>query len=647
MQRERTSFRVVASLLVISLLASVLVLFAACNKTKPVTMSDIFKANVSAKEFSGVETVCTLPLGWEVYTRSTTSNRESDDANSAVGYIKELDAFVVKYTYDSDTKLSIMKCNSNKVFFKDGPKGLMFPVSSGITALRVKNGLIVCKMNNSVAAFDYEGRVVLSPLTKDGQSLSSVKIDDIVKVLCDGLIAIHPTYDPNGLSGYTSIYRPTTVGNEEDGRKNMICRVPNNDNKLSYVSGFDGQYVTVVGNKVGDAIYSIPKNPKAEKDKNLIAPQNAILVANGKSNYYDEITYLGGGKFFLYEDWTVKSTDEYDFYDGTNYCNKSANFYYPDNDRLQKYTANSDKVFCKISNNYYDEGKIGVDTRSYLNDGYSYVSYGLDIDGDKKADYDQYIVDKNMNIVMSLTENYGLQLKTPKKTEVSYYDLIKICTDGYFYEPIYPSKVMIYDKNGNVVGSNERSTVVRQELSNNIIIAAIVDPEGKSDSDIIYGAFNIYGQEIIPFEQKDKDGKRIVYTSISAYRGDYTIAKKQTDGNKISYVIIGPDGKEVEELYDNSLPLNDIAYDTSSNPIFKIGCYLYKEDSGEKDENGKSIFIFGIKNYNPNTDKNVVMSARMSAGCVMYTPLDSSEDVFVFEKRGSGDEVVYTIYKVI
>lgn len=622
--------RIISFTLVVSvLLASCLALFA-CDKNKPKTVEDIFKSTSSKSEFSGYKLEISLPAGWSVYTSSGKQTANSSD----VGYIESINAFVV----EKDGVLSLVKMNDEKIYFDGGIKGMIIPDWIGVSALRVKDGLIVCKFASGEAGvLNQNGETVLSR-TKIGanddssRSLVNVNIDNAVKVLDGGLVAVAAQYDTKGKTGYTSIYRPTTSG-ELNERGALVCRVKNSDNKLSYVKGFDSKYVTVVGNKAGDEIFAIPQTANAVVP-NLDSTTNGTVSTNNNKNYSSEITYIGGGRFFIHEDWTVENTEDYTYYDGFDYYVFKRRIYTPDNDASSEYTANADKVFLYLENKYYGGDKGGIDTTSYLKDGFIYASYGLTIIG-KVGFYDQFILDENLNVVMSLTGNYGVTIKDQKKEKVGYFDLIMQCVDGYYYVPLHPSEVNVYDKGGNLVGHNDRSAVLQQELSNNMIVAAITDPQDSKQT--LYGAFNLYGQEVVPFE----------YLSLSAFRGSYTIGQK-LDGEKVKkYYIVGADGKTVDRMSDGSEPLKDMAYVKSSNEgIYKIGCYMFSVT--QKGDDGKDVTRYGIKNFNPNVQKNVVMPATMTSGCTLYAPSSSPSNVFVFDKiSASSGEVSYNVYRLI
>lgn len=635
MKNKRIFAKCIALTLCVSTLFACAMLLFACNDDKPTakSVSDIFKSVESQQELTSAKREFTLPAGWSVYTSSATKSSQDANVNSDVGYIDSLDAFVVC----KGSVLSIVKCNDDRQYFQDGMKGMLFPSSLGISALRVKDGLVICKFSNGeCGAFNANGETVISRKKIGSSNASSSKnatstnIDRVLKILDGGMIAVSSTYDTNGVGGYTSIYRPTTDG-DLSSRGELVCRLADSKASLSNTQGFDGKYVVITGNTNGDYIYEVPKHA-IDSMMNIDPTTNGTVKDNGKDDYYSEIMYLGGGKFFIHEDWTVASTDDFMYYDGTDYYVFERHIYTPENDKIAEYTKNSDKVFLYMESNYYDGSRAGVNTNSYLNDGFIYASYGLNI-VNKVGIYDQFILDENLNVVMSLSGNYGITIDGQKKEKAGYFDLIMQCVDGYYYNPVSPSEINIYDVDGNKVGSNDMSTIVKQELSNNVIIASIKDPDDSSQ--YLYGAFNLYGERICDFK----------YLSLSAFRGAYTIGKAKDEDNKTRYYIIGSDGKAVEKMSDGSTPLDDMATDSSKNPIYKIGCYMYKIESPQKD----GSYRYGIKNFNPNVEKNVIMNATMISGSVLYAPSSSPNNVFVFSKIAgtTDDNATYEIYRLV
>ncbi|HBP52085.1 MAG TPA: hypothetical protein DE061_02720 [Clostridiales bacterium] len=628
--------KIVALTLTVCTFFACVAFLVSCDKdeVKAKTVEDIFKSTKSNPEFSGVKREFTLDTGWSIYTTSTAKNTQAVNVNSDVGYIESLDAFVVS----NGDVLSIVKCGDTKEYFDGGMKGMILPASLGISALRVKDGLIACKFNDYTAGvFDSDGRTVLSRTKINWSSNSGANIDSILKILDSGLIAVNSAYDRSGTSGYTSIYRPS-VNNELSQCGTLVAKLENAKGTLTDVKGFDGKYVTITGNTAGDYIFAVPSNVSGEVGT-TVATANGTVADNDKDDYYGEITYMGGGKFFIHQDWTVEKDEEYTYYDGFDYYVFSRRIYTPDNDNSSEYTKNSDKVFIYLENNYYDGDKAGIATSQYLKDGFTYASYGLTI-RNKIGTYDQFILDENFNVVMSLTGNYGITIKDQKKEKVGYYDLIMQCVDGYYYNPVLPSEFNVYDKDGNRIGHNSRNDIQQQELSNGIFVVAVNDPDDTSSNpEKLYGAFNLRGEVVVPFK----------YLSLSAFRGSYTVGKAKNEDGVATWYIVGSDGNQITQMTDGSTPLakDEIATDSNGNFIYKIGCYMYKVDSGEKDSKNNTIYKYGIKNFNPNVNKNVVMNATMSAGSVLYAPTSSPSNVFVFDKVTVGNNVSYTVYRLI
>ena len=228
-----------------------------------------------------------------------------------MGYIESLNAFVV----NNGEALSIVKCGDEREYFDGGMKGMLFPSYLGIGALRVKDGLIACKfINGEAGVFDATGNTVISRTKINYSSNTGANIDTILKILDGGLVAVNPSYGKSGVSGYTSIYRTTTSGDLKD-RGMLVARLENAKGTLTNVKGFDGKYVTITGNTTGDFIFSVPAT-QAAAGQTTIATTNGTVSDNDKDDYYGEITYMGGGKFFIHQDWTVAKDEEYTYYGG-------------------------------------------------------------------------------------------------------------------------------------------------------------------------------------------------------------------------------------------------------------------------------------------------------------------------------------------
>lgn len=593
----------------------------ACNQSKKLLLTDIYYDRASYPEFSGYKREITLDQGW--YVKVDDKNKEN------TGYIKSLDAFVIAKQYkvgnNSEEHLSLYKC---------GADGMIFPEEVGIKQMAFKGDLIAFLNGRGGVFRASDGALGISrKYFKDIPN--TVKIENVIKILDNGLVAVSPEYEANGEKGYTSIFRPTYTGSEED-RGVLVCRIKNEGN-LTNLNGFDSNYVSVtdlkVGSKYYNRIYRIPAADEAvqEKDKKLVSPANGTYIQNSKTDYYCELTYIGGGRFLVHEDWTVGEEEDYTYFYDDEYVMVSRHIYNAANDTKAEY--NSDLIFLNLSNRYYGAEKNSVDVGSFLKGDYMYSTYGISVEN-KIGYYDQFILDGNLNVVLSLTGNLGLKFKNQTQEKVSFFDLIMSFTDGCGFVPLYASTMRLYSKNGNILFENNEYSVVSAGLNSGMIVANIPDKDNAGE--YLYGAFDIIGNVAVPF----------IYSNLEPFRGYYTMGVRAEDGER---VIVGKDGKEVTEMSDGSKPLSDFATTGTGGTgkaIYKMGCYMYADT---RTENGKKVDYFGIKNFNANSSKNIVMPANMIPGSILYAPSNSPQDAFVFEKiLGTATEnISYVIYRLI
>lgn len=603
-----------------------------CNRFRgsaPV-LGDIFVDTASASELTGYETALILPEGWEVLSSATGDHKDSD-----IGYIRSLDAFVVVKVLSYDDKgnakeygsLSMAKATGGAVAESD----LLIPAGAGVQAIRVVGNLVAVRTDSDggsgrigqVGVLDGSGNVVVDPKYTAG--VGSTDIDDAIRILDGELVAINPIYDRNTESkAYTPIYRVSTG--------ELACRVYNPSRSLSGVLGFDGKYVSVetssgsgTKKKVESMIYTVPERAAENPDTKAQPNGTFARFDDGLKNFYTETTYLGGGRFYVHEEYSVTSSDDYTYkYDNT-YYKASRWFYYPDSDRLEAYSSSF--VMLNMVNTYYDyaTARYEVVPTSYLKEGYTYSSFGLYIPESKEAEYDQFIVDGDMNVVLSLTGNFGIDIRdVSDRDEVSYYDLMLQFTDGYGYAPLSPSRLKVYDRDGNTVFENKDYDFVSVNIHDGVVIAGIENKDG----DTVYGAFDLKGNKIVDFK----------YRSIEPFRGYYTYAVNDETGKA---VLLARDGTEVGEMTDGSKPFSDIATTSNKKPIYKRGCYVYK--TSEKVGN-ETVTYFGVKNFNADASKNTVLPATLTS-CTIYSPNVDNNLVFVFGKLAKGG--VQYVYKLV
>ncbi len=653
----------VAALLVVALTCTALL--AACNKSKQKSIADIFKSREDFGELTSSKFEFTLPAGWEVYTNSTAQTSPTDPAeNSDVGYIPELDAFVVSLKEGSGAKLSVVKCGDDTDYKNGMMKGMMFTPSQGIRALRYKEGLIVCLFDDGTAgAFDVKtGREVLSRSklgASDGKDstgysdTNGAKIDNVIKILCAGLIAVHYDYDHNGQSGYVSVYRPTYDGDQQQ-RGELVCRIKSSVG-LSQVDGFDGKYATVSGTSNGEYIFRVPDHAPSGGAQSIESTSRGTFTTNNKTNYTDEVTYLGNGKFFVCQDWEVSEGTDYTYYKDGKYVDLKHGVYNADSDAFTE--VGKDRVFNDLTNNSYKQrANVSVDVSPYLKDGYTYVTYGLTIyesGGKKLGRYDQFIIDSDLNVVMSLSDNFGVTVKDQKKDKVECFDLLMYGVSGKYYSPDKQSAMNVYDASGKLLWHDDRSAVIKQEFNSNIMM---VEMPGTSSSSSLFGAYDAVGNLIVPFD----------YEMLKPYRGAYTVGRRygkagnEGESTSTRYLrLIGADGKEIAEAemidkdgnITTAMPFSDMAYNSSSSTsityaICEMGCYMFRVDIGEG--SGAARYKYGVRNYSPKYSDSVIIPATMASGSKLYSCISSPSDMFVFEKQeGNTGDITFAVYRLI
>lgn len=601
----------IATLIIATILAvSFVVGFAACNKTDkdaPIDLLEIYTNDLSQGEFTSYETVISaLPDGWGLYAPGKSSSAYK---NSDSGYLSDIDAFVLSKTVGSNTILTIMKCGASDV---------TFPENLAINALRVKNGVVVLKdVNGDISICNVQNGGVIIPRGVISGLTSSDTIDKAVKILSEDLIAVNPKFDKNATSNkdYTTIYRISTGS--------PVVRIKNAGGDISCLAGFDHDFIVSTDTKEDSVevsrIFKIPATATALNTYD--GTEYGYYPDNGNDEYYNEITYMGGGKFFIHEDWQVDVEEnkdaDYDYqYNGTYY--KAYRYIYDANSDTRKAFV-SDYYFLNLSNKYYGSERTGISAKSILNDGYYYATYCIIVDSNKNGYYDQFILDEKFNIVASLSGNLGVSVGDVENAkEISYFDLALAYVDEIGVVPLPSSGLRAVDRNGNVIFEDKSVVVTAAAYNSGMIIASKQNANG----DIVYGAYNLDGQRVADFK----------YTSIDPFLGYYTIAV-----NNGKAVLLSKDGKEVEKMSDNSVPLADMAKTSSKTNIYKLGCYMYTEK-----RDGTSYF--GIKNLNANVENNVIIEANMITGSLLYSPDGSPADVFVFAKYNEND--TFAVYKL-
>ena len=591
-----------------------------CNKfsTETPSLADIYvDYDATQGEIDTAELSLILPDGWTVL-----SSASGDNADSDIGYIAGMNAFIVT---NSNHDLSVVKVpeGEDKTVTEED---FLIPPSGAVRAIKAVGNHFAVRIASSsgfvgVMGSDGKWRVNANKTVDTGAAVDKNTLSSAIRILGDELVAVNPanSAETAGNSSYTPIYRISTG--------EMVCRI-NTGGSLSGILGFDGKYVSVETSSESNGketrVYAVPDTLGDAAD--LAYPRYGSFVnTNGYEDYYTESLYLGGGKFYIHTEWTVDSDANYTYaYDG-EYYRAVRYFYYPDEDRTESYT--SSHIFLNAVNSYYDGvsgrslGDTAVAPSSFLKDGYTYASFGLIVDTEKNAHYDQFILDGDLNIVYSLTTNFGIRPEgSLDREEVGLYDLMMQGSDGVYYSRVYPSAIRLYDGEGSLLFENKDHTYVSATLQNGIVIAGIENEDG----DTLYGAFDLAGNNVIPFE----------YSYIEPFRSYYTYAVT-AEGN--TRVLLGRDGTAAPLEEGASTHFPDIATSSSKAALEKRGCYVFTE----KTEDGKTRY--GVKNMSGDFDNNVVLPAALSS-CTLYSPTTDNGLVFAWGTRA--EDGAYCVYRM-
>lgn len=612
--------KIFATLIVAAIVIVTALTAFGCNKfsTEKPSLADIYvDYDATQGEIDGAELSLILPNGWTVL-----SSASGDNADSDIGYIASMNAFIVT---NSNHDLSVVKVpeGEDKTVTEED---FLIPPSGAVRAIKAVGNYFAVRIASSsgfvgVMGSDGKWRVNANKTVDTGAAVDKNTLSSAIRILDDELVAVNPanSAETAGNSSYTPVYRISTG--------EMVCRI-NTGGSLSGVLGFDGKYVSVETSSESSGketrVYAVPASLGAAAD--LAYPRYGSFVNTGDyDDYYTESLYLGGGKFYIHTEWTVDSDANYTYaYDG-EYYRAVRYFYYPDEDRTESYT--SSHIFLNAVNSYYDGvsgrslGDTAVAPSSFLKDGYTYASFGLIVDTEKNAHYDQFILDGDLTIVYSLTTNFGIRPEgSLDREEVGLYDLMMQGSDGVYYSRVYPSAIRLYDGKGSLLFENKDHTYVSAGVQNGIVIAGIEDEDG----DTLYGAFDLAGNNVIPFE----------YSYIEPFRSYYTYAVTAEGSTR---VLLGRDGTAapLEEGASSHFP--DIATSSSKAALEKRGCYVFTE----KTEDGKTRY--GVKNMSGDFDNNVVLPAVLSS-CTLYSPTTDNGLVFAWGTRA--EDGAYCVYRM-
>lgn len=628
MRKKKAIALTVAAVLVVALAFT---LFG-CNKfggKELPALNEIYRSyDATQSEIDTAQLQLVLPDGWEVLNSASGSHADSD-----IGYIAALDAFIVRNT-ETDV-LSIVKVpeGEDKTVTEED---FIIPESTAVLAISATGQYLAVRTASNggqVGVMNSSGKWVVNASktagVTSGTEVTSSTLDDAIRILDDELVAINPAFENDSAtadsknSAYTPVYRISTG--------EMVCRV-RTGGSLSNLLAFDGKYLTVeISDKTTGALTYVYSVPETRQDSpNLAYAQNGTFAnANGYDDYYSESLYLGDGKFYVHTEWTVNSDEEYTYSYGGEYYRAVRYFYYPSSDSRTQYS--SSYIFLNCVNTYYDNasgrctvdtgsGSVNVNPSSFLNPGYTYSSFGLFIGADKTAYYDQFVLNDELEIVFSLTGNFGIEYEgAADREEVGFYDMLMQCSDGYCYARLSPSALRVYLSDGSLAFENDDYDFLSVNMQNGIFIVGI-EKDGKT----LYGGFDVKGNLVIDFE----------YSYIEPFRSFYTYA---TTSEGKTAVLLGMDGVVAPLPEGQTSHFYDIAK-SGSTPLEKRGCYVYtsKTDAGTT--------LYGVKNMSGNYDDNTVLEAALTT-CTIYSPATDNSLVFV-SGNSSQHDGAYVVYRL-
>lgn len=632
-----------AFVLVVVVLSLCAVLFAGCNfkQTYP-SVNEIYQASASGGQITGAELQVVLPEGWEVFTSA--SKNYSSHKDSDTGYIPSIDAYVV-----TNTSLDVISLVRTTKGTGKTVGELIIPSSYAIQAVHVVGDLVSFRrMTNGIeeyGVFDKNGKVMLNSSKTENTSTST--LTSAIRVLGGGLVAVNPAYDKatveDGKTGYTPIYSA--------GTGELVCRVKNPGGSLLNMYGFDGRYISVEysDSSKGTSTYIYDVQSAGDEVVNLDPPAYGSFENAGGlySNFYSESLYLGGGKFYVHQEWTVDSDEDYTYHYDGDYAKVVRYIYNAANDTKTVYS--SPYIFINLVSPYYDNDtdylQVGspytlsstfsyasggmfydsssksfkIEPEKFIKDGYAVAFFGLYVPASKEAEFDQFVIDRDLNVVMSLTGNIGVKVDGAQdRDKIGYYDLVMQTVGGYTYSAIAPSELRVYDGEGSLVFSKSDRDFVTVAYQDGIFVTSIMNSEG----DVLYGGYDEKGNLVIDFK----------YSYIEPFRGFYTYAVT-AEGSK--RVLLGKDGGEVAAMSDGTAPFANAAT-SNSKPILKRGCYITKATV-----NGTTYF--GVSNYDVNVDNAVVIPSELTS-CTIYIPNADNNSVYVFgQYESGGQQYVYKL----
>ncbi|HKL94408.1 MAG TPA: hypothetical protein VJZ69_03910, partial [Clostridia bacterium] len=456
-------------------------LLSACNKKHTTNYLDLYVNYDEVNEFTKMEYNVSFPEGYSLYL----SNNENYHPESDYGYQQSVNGFII--TNGKSGSYALLN------FIVQGETQPLFVGNPEIIQMQVRYGFIaVMTTGTSIGVYDVAKREWVLPLVNAkvvGASLSG-SIDIYCKILSSQYIAVAPTADvyiqtlstPSTASFFNSKIPIYSVA-----KKAMIGRVEFSSAKaLSYVQGFDN-YVVLTGDKnstnyAQTKIVKLNDNATETPSLTIIQPgNNGIFTAfSTKTTDFIEATYFGNGKFYIHQE--TEGTKEAFFYKELGASEAENKYwqvyrwiYQADTDTRTIYE--SDIMMLSIINEYYlyDESK-SFDAAAFLKSGFSYVGFALYRGSEKTVTYDQFIIDRDFNIKLSLSRNFGINFENEADvTSTSFYELILTYAGGKGVVQLGTGIMRLYRADGSVICENEEHYYETAAYNSGMVVCSILD----------------------------------------------------------------------------------------------------------------------------------------------------------------------------
>lgn len=317
--------------------------------------------------------------------------------------------------------------------------------------------------------------------------------------------------------------------------------------------------------------------------------------------------YLGGGKFYCYEQTSSTKDDGYQYkvFDPDEKDPEKQYTYHKimvwtyDMATGKKTLVIPDRIFSVIVNKYYKQSVKG-DIREYINNGYSWVSVAITRDADRVATQDQqYVIDSNLNIYVSLSDKSGSATRYDEDSND--YRYVKLTfVDGYGFDEDSTADLIIYDKQGNTVLRKEGT--YSKVFYNNGIVTAVKEVEDGSKYVV---AYKLDGTVVFDETRKYSDIAGSNYNNDRlAFVGKYAMVKIGT-----TYLLVDNTGRDV-----GNPSVSDMFINKNNQPLFFNGVYVTQDKKTSK---------FGLKNYDgdvifENIFTSVIIDARKYGDVIFY-----------------------------